>query len=162
MATTITVTTVADSGTATITDFCEYYEEIKYMLGDDLLAYWMMAEDSGPTGIDSSGNGRDGTYSNVTLGQSGIGDGKTAASFNGTSSNLDVYSAGLSSVFPGDEGSFIIWSKMSSAVWADSTRRVFWHFIDSTSTYTYWFRKESAGDINGFWLSKKDRNKKRC
>ena len=56
------------------------------VLADSPLMYWEMAEPSGTTMTDSSGNSHNGTFSAVTLGATGIGDGATAASFNGTSS----------------------------------------------------------------------------
>lgn len=72
------------------------------------LAYWPLADATGSVATDASGNGRNGTYSNVTLGVPGIGDGRTAASFNGTSSYVDIYAA-ISGVIPYDEGSISVW-----------------------------------------------------
>lgn len=88
------------------------------------IAYWKMAEPSGTTALDSSGNSRNGTYSNVTLGVTGIGDGKTAASFNGANSLNNVYSASLAGAFSGDEGSISAWCKVANAgVWSDGQTR---------------------------------------
>lgn len=53
-------------------------------------AYWRMDEPSGTTMTDSSGNGYNGVYSNVTLGVAGPMPGTTAAQFNGTSSYAQV------------------------------------------------------------------------
>lgn len=72
------------------------------------IAYWPLADASGAVATDASGNGRNGTYSNVTLGAPGIGDGRTAASFNGTSSYVDIYAA-ISAIIPYDEGSISVW-----------------------------------------------------
>ena len=52
-----------------------YFAKMKGLFGADLLAYWPMSEASGSTGLDVSGNSRNGTYANITLGQPGIGDG---------------------------------------------------------------------------------------
>jgi len=57
------------------------------------IAYWPMDEQSGTVAVDQSGNGRNGAYTAVTLGQPGMGDGRTAASF-------DASSAKVSSVLP--------------------------------------------------------------
>jgi len=57
------------------------------------LAYWRLDEGSGTTADDSSGNGRDGTYTNgVTLGSTGAlaGDSDTAASFDGSNDSVQV------------------------------------------------------------------------
>lgn len=67
-----------------------------------------------PNAADASGNGRTVTPSNVTFGQSGIGDGQTAASFNGTSSKIDWNSAGLRTAYNGGaEWSFNGWVRSS-------------------------------------------------
>ena len=53
--------------------------------------------------MDISGNGFDGAYTGVTLGQDGIGDGNTCPLFDGANDFLDFYSAGFSSAFNGDQ-----------------------------------------------------------
>ena len=60
------------------------------VLADSPLGYWRLGDTSGLTMVDSSGNGRNGTYSSgsVILGQTGalVGDSNTAVDFNvGTS-----------------------------------------------------------------------------
>lgn len=88
-----------------------YSDKLLAIAPANLLAYWMLAEPSGSVATDSSGNARDGAYSNVTLGQTGVGDGRTAALFNGTSSVCNIYSAGLAGVFNGQEGTLALWFK---------------------------------------------------
>src|SRR4030067_1007358 len=102
-----------------------YLQHIKRRFGTALIGYWPLDEAAGASTVtDYSGQGNDGTPSNVTFGQGGIGDGRTAASFNGTTSYVDVYSAGLDADFNGDEYTFAIWWKVSSsAVWTDGTQR---------------------------------------
>lgn len=92
------------------------------------IAYWPLNEPAGTTGagsvLDASGNARTGTPSNVTFGATGIGDGNTAATFNGTSSYINVSTASLISAFSGAVGSFCGWYQASaSAVWADGVWR---------------------------------------
>lgn len=64
------------------------------VLNDQAVGYWRMGESSGSTAHDSTTNANNGTYSNVTLAQSGAlstgGDSDTAAGFNGSSSNVSV------------------------------------------------------------------------
>lgn len=88
------------------------------------IAYWPLAEPSGSTAIDESGNSRDGAYSNVTLGATGIGDGRTAATFNGTTSLVNVYSASLDAAFNNAEMTIVVWAQVSAAGdWTDATNR---------------------------------------
>jgi hypothetical protein len=56
---------------------------------DSPLAYYRLGEASGSTMVDTSGNGRTGTYSGVTLGASGllVGDSDTAVSCSSTTSS---------------------------------------------------------------------------
>jgi len=66
-----------------------------------------------------------GTCSNVTLGQPGIGDGRTSALFVPASgSYVNLFSAGLAADFNATELTFSVWAKVSAAgVWTDSTFR---------------------------------------
>jgi hypothetical protein len=57
------------------------------VLAKNPVAYWRLGEAAGPTAVDETGNGHDGTYfGNPTLGQPGAihGDSNTAVQFNGT------------------------------------------------------------------------------
>jgi len=54
------------------------------VLADLPLAYWRFGETAGPTAVDSSGNGNDGTYiGGVALAEPGVLAGDTAARFDG-------------------------------------------------------------------------------
>ena len=53
------------------------------------IAYWPVNEAGGNDMFDQSGNGYDGTYTGVTLGQTGIGDGETIGGFNGNQGLFD-------------------------------------------------------------------------
>lgn len=88
------------------------------------IGYWPMVENSGTISLDESGSRRDGVYTAVTLGQTGIGDGRTAASFNGTTSFNDIYTAGLAGAFNGNEGTLHMWIKASAVgIWTDAVAR---------------------------------------
>lgn len=99
------------------------------------IAYWPMAESSGVVALDASGNGRNGAYTGVTLGVTGIGDGRTAASFDGAISYNNIYSASFAAAFSGAAGSQIIWCKVSAAgVWTDATtRRAMYCLVDASN-----------------------------
>ena len=99
------------------------------------IGYWPLAEASGSVALDESGNGRNGAYTGVTLGAAGIGDGRTAATFDGATSFCNVYSASLAAAFNGQEGSFTAWCKVSAAgVWTDGVaRRVVLFLVDASN-----------------------------
>ncbi len=80
------------------------------------IAYYPQAEPSGTTIVDESGNGRNGTYVGVTLGQPGIGDGRTAAGYDGATSYGNIYSASLAGAWNGAEGSIVIWGQWTENV----------------------------------------------
>ena len=60
-----------------------YTNRIKNLFSTHLKFYWIANELLGTTAVDSTTNGNDGTYTAVTLGQPGIGDGNTSM-LNGT------------------------------------------------------------------------------
>lgn len=103
------------------------FEPVTDVTGDlpaDLIGYWKLNESSGTDIADSSAQSNDGVASNVTLGADGLGDGNTAATFNGSSSVVNVYSAGLAADFDGAEGMLNLWAKVSgSGVWTDAASR---------------------------------------
>lgn len=109
-----------------------YQQRIKSLFGTSLIGYWPLNEASGTVAYDKSGNGRNGVYTNVTLGQAGVGDGYTAALFNGTTSKADIYSASFASAFNGNTGTLSVFA--TSADWASATLRVIGQvFVDASN-----------------------------
>lgn len=101
-----------------------YASKITNLFGGSIVSYLPLSEPSGSVAYDIGGRGLNGAYSNVTLAQPGIGDGRTAASFDGSTSLIDWYSAGLAAAFSGTLGGAGIWAKVSAAgVWTDATAR---------------------------------------
>jgi len=120
----VTATNAAGAVSATSAGYTPTYTQKVLTLAP--IAYWPMAEPSGTTALDASGNGRTGTYTGVTLGVTGIGDGRTAASFDGATSKNNVFSASLAAAFGSAEGSIILWAKVSAVgVWSDGIVRRF-------------------------------------
>jgi hypothetical protein len=75
-----------------------------------------------------------GTHSAVTLGQTGIGDGRTAALYDGSTSYTDVYTTSLRDRFSASSGSLSLWIKASAAgVWTDATARRFFRLSVDTN-----------------------------
>ena len=89
------------------------------------IAYWQLNDAAGSgTAADSSGNALDGTATDVVFGATGIGDGSTAATFNGATSVIDIYSAALNALFDGSAGSLLVWFQVTAAgVWTDAVQR---------------------------------------
>ena len=96
------------------------------------IAYWPLAESSGTTIVDESGNGRNGVYrasGEPLLGQAGIGDGRTCPLFDGTNDFANVFSASLQGAFNSAEGTLALWFKVAAAgVWTDATTRRLMYF----------------------------------
>src|ERR1039458_3012785 len=71
------------------------------IVADGPLGFWPLNESSGTTATDVTGNGHNGTYTGgFTLGQAGIGDGETAASFNGSTGYVTVPDASALRLVP--------------------------------------------------------------
>ncbi len=112
------------------------YTQIVQSLGP--IAYWPQAEPSGTVSLDESGNGRNGIYTGVTLGNAGIGDGRTSAGFDGATSYNNIYSVSLAGAFNSAEGTCLIWGKVFAAgVWTDAAfRRLFVLQTDNNNRVT--------------------------
>lgn len=92
--------------------------------------YYMMSEDVGAAvALDSSGNGFDGAYTNVVLGQPGIGDGRTGADYNG--GNSRCLSADISGVFNGAEYSLVSWIQVDD--WTQDFSTIIRWFTDGNN-----------------------------
>lgn len=101
----------AGAGRYTFTDF------LKSVFGASLIGYYPLAEQSGTTATDESGNGRNGTYTAPTLAQPSIGDGRTATSFDGSTSYITL-PAGIGSAFSAAEGTALLFFRIPTwATW---------------------------------------------
>lgn len=104
-----------------------YTQKVQGTAAANLLAYWPLAEASGTVTTDESGNGRNGAYKAAgepLLAQTGIGDGRTSALFDGTNDYANIFTASLAAAFNGAEGTVACWVKVNSAgVWSDATDR---------------------------------------
>jgi Putative Ig domain len=119
-----TVISVADANSLTFSRtysliISSYTNKIETLFGNSLVAYWQQNELSGTESFDSSNTGANGTYTNVQLGQPGIGDGQTSALYTATpTSNDELYSAALAAAVNLNEITLLIWGKPSdSSLW---------------------------------------------
>ena len=128
----------------------QYFQHIKRLFGTALIGYWPVDEAAGASTVtDYSGQANDGTPSNVTFGQAGIGDGRTSGSFNGTSSYVDVYSAGFVADFTPSELSVVGWLKVATGEWDSATQRRIINIQTSTSLLT--IRKSAANTLQALY-----------
>lgn len=112
---------------------------VRRVLATGPIAYWPLSERTGSVAYDASGNGLHGTYTGVTLGHPGIGDGRTAGYFNGGYTFVEVFSAGLASRFSGAEGAVLVWAMVPSATWSDGAiRRAISFSADSNNFGLIW------------------------
>lgn len=129
-----------------ILDTLEYTNKIIAM---GPIGYWTQGESSGLISLDESGFGRNGVYTGVTLGQTGIGDGRTSASFDGATSYNNVFSTSLAAAFNNQEGTIIIWFKASAAgVWSDGVNRRLCRFAVDANNQVYINKSSSVNTLD--------------
>jgi len=88
------------------------------------IAYWPQWEPSSAVAQCLVNSAQNGTYVGVTLGQPGIGDGRTSPFYDGVLDYADVYSVPLRDAFSAVLGSVHGWFRVFNAgVWADAAAR---------------------------------------
>lgn len=113
-----------------------YSDKLRALFGTALIGYWKLAESSGTTAIDSSGNGRNGTTSGALVGQPGIGDGGTSYWFDGINDTVNFASSGVLPVFNTSAGTFLVWLKANAAAdWTDGVYRSIIQFEADANNY---------------------------
>jgi hypothetical protein len=106
----------------------DYADALVDLFGrQNIVGYWPLSDQSGSIAHEYTGKLTTGVYSNVSLGQPGIGDGRTSGLYNGSTSFCNIYSAALAAAFNNQNGTIIIWPKITAAVWGDSTVRRFFN-----------------------------------
>lgn len=129
-----------------------YSQKIISTFGANLIAYWPMDEASGAVALDASGHNRTGAYTNVTLGQPGIGDGKTCPLFLDTGGSfVNIYTASLAAAFNGSEGTLAFWAKVFNI--NDYLVPGVYHMIsrltsDGPGTYIIQLLIDNVGDLD--------------
>jgi hypothetical protein len=119
----------------------QYYQKV---LALDPIAYWLLDEKSGTVAYDlvAENGAQNGTHTGVTLGQPGIGDGRTSPLYDGANDFTNIHSATLASAFSGDEGSISIWAKVSAAgVWTDAANRSSVRLSTDTGDYIMLYKR---------------------
>lgn len=100
-----------------------------------MIGYWPLWDSVGYTAEDKSRVNTTGICASVTFEQTGIGDGRTSALFDGTNSYINLYNTWLVSSFDGEEITLSAWLRMTSpAVWSDAaTRRAVMFGVDGSN-----------------------------
>lgn len=126
----------------------QYYRKVLYYRP---IAYWPLWEASGTVARCYVDTAQNGTYVGVTLGQSGIGDGRTAPLFDGVNDAVNIYSVPFAGAFDGDEGTISMWARVFNVgVWADGIARRLITFRADTNNRIH-FTKQVAGDRLNFY-----------
>lgn len=108
------------------------------------VAYWPFDEATGAVARELIA-GRDGAYTGVTLGQTGIGDGTTAPFFDSTD-RVNLLTSGLASAFNGAEGSISLWCKVTDAsIWTDATVR-YALFLSADASNQVYIRRSATNN----------------
>jgi hypothetical protein len=127
-----------------------YLDTVKALFGSSLIAYWPMNETDGTTTVDRSGNGRNGSYTSVTLANADAPTklGGKAPKFDGTNSYCSIAGASLNAAFSPAEGSFSIWGKVTNeSVWNMAILALMTSFVDANNRVV--LRKHAAAGSIG-------------
>lgn len=126
-----------------------YSDEV---LGMGPIAYWPLWEAAGGVAeclVDSAQNG---AYTGVTLGQDGIGDGKTCPLFDGANDVVNIYGAAFAAAFDGAEGSIILWLKVFDVgVWTDGTTRFSCQLMVDNGNRIFLFSRIGNNNLQQFY-----------
>ena len=115
-----------------------YWKKVRRIALANQIGYWIGGEPSGSVGLDNSPEGNDSAYTSVTLGQAGIGDGRSCPLYDGSASFNNIFSAALDADFNGAEGSLAVWSRVRNVgVWTDGSVRAFVHIRTDASNLLY-------------------------
>ena len=107
----------------------EYYEKV---LGYGPIAHFPIWDPFGSETAEELVNSpaQDGTHSNVTLGQDGIGDGRTSGRYDGATSFTNVFTPTLQGAFDGSEFTVMVWARVNDAtVWTNGVLGYLWRCL---------------------------------
>jgi len=107
---------------------CWHVQYIQKVLATNPIALWVQDEKQGNVAYDMvSGRvvgAQNGTITGCTLGEPGIGDGRTSFFYDGVNDYTNIYSVALDAAFNGQEFTVIQWLEVFSAgVWTDGVLR---------------------------------------
>lgn len=125
----------------------DYWERVAQTQIEKLLGYWRLNESSGASVGDTSAFGHDGVATGVTWAQTGIGDGDTAAGFDGVNDYVNLYRADLAARFGGSEGTLLVWAKIEDGQWSSFSGRWLARFYVDGSNYVECYKVAMVNSI---------------
>jgi hypothetical protein len=104
------------------------------------IAYWALDETAGTIAIDSTGLGRHGTYSGVTLGATTFVDGNAALGQDGVNDTINLYSSALMAALNPNAGTILYWFDPVQSSWAGGVDHIPLSFNSTGNTIGFrWF-----------------------
>jgi hypothetical protein len=131
----------------------QYWQKVRNVQAAKLIALWRLRESSGSVAADSSGHGYNGAYTGVDLAYyTGIG-GDKAPYFDGVNDFVNIYSVGLAAAFDSQEGSAIVWGKVSAAgIWTDGqAHSLFALGVDGTNNFIGLDKSTANNTVRGYY-----------
>jgi hypothetical protein len=126
-----------------------YYQKMVRLWGSAMIAYFPLSESSGTVARDISAN-NNGTYSNVSLANKIGHNKKPVPYFDGSTSYVDIYSAGLNTKFNGNSGAILQWIQVYDlATYTDTVRRYSELLFADANNNVLIYKSESANTIVG-------------
>jgi len=127
----------------------QYHQRILEL---DPIGYWIQDEKQGAVAYDRvtahSTGARNGAYTGVSLGQPGIGDGRTAPLFDGANDFNNVFSASFAGAFSGVAGTLGCWMRVFDAgVWTDGAARHAINIRADDNNWIYIRRQPANGTL---------------
>lgn len=131
----------------------QYWQQARALFGSSIVDYWPLWEASGTVATDIV-NARNGAYVNGSLGNTGIGDGRTSFSEDGTSDAVNLYSAAFAAAFPYEEGGLAFFAKVADAnVWEDGASRYLVYLQADASNRIMIRRETTNNQISFFYIA---------
>jgi hypothetical protein len=117
------------------------------LFGSAVVAYWPLSDLSGVPIVDIGPNHLNGEYTGVSLGEPGIGDGRTCPFFDGVNDYANTYNLNLDAVFNKAEFSVFVAFKVKTVdVWSDGLWAVIQGFAADVNNYI-WINKQTDGTL---------------
>lgn len=129
-----------------------YYQKVLRIRPDNLILYQPMWEKGGSIAYDLSPQANNGAYTSLTLGQLGIGDGRTAPYFPGGAGFNNIYSAAFAADFGVTAGSISIWYRpANAAMLADGNSYRIISIRADVDNRIVWDKQAPANKYGGFY-----------
>lgn len=111
------------------------------------VAYWPLSDAVGATAAVDLVAANNGTPTNITFGTTGIGDGRTAAIFNGSNAAIDILKGDIATRFSRVAGTIVVWARISDvSKWTDGNNRYLATFGKLDLSDSTWFGKTAANN----------------